>query len=336
MVVPRKGLALDNAFEALEPGRSLRVKAKSDRQGVATARLTLRHGNTDGDTRLAHEKTNTPATVWVYMTRNTGESDSPRLIQSVETSFAIIETLQEQEGAGITELARELDLSKTAVYHHVMSLKELGYVVRDGNAYKLSLRFLNLGKYIQINNDLYEEGKPVVDELADRSREKSHLTIEENGRLVYLYKAEAEEAVGRQFPVGERDYLHHSAAGKAILAHLPEEQTETIIEESGLPSRTENTITDGDELREELARVRENGYAINDEEEIRGIKAVAAPVMGESGAVIASVSVSGPATRLDGQTQRELSEMVQEAANILQIRLNTDLEDPEWSSDSDV
>lgn len=274
--------------------------------------------------------------VWVIMPRESGESDSPRMIQSVETSFSIIESLQEQEGAGITKLAEALDMSKTTVYHHLMSLKELGYVIRDGSDYKLSLRFLNLGKYIQINNDLYEEGKPVIDELADRSSEKTHLTIEENNRLVYLYKSEPEGSVGRQFPVGERDYLHHSASGKAILAHLPEEKIETIIEESGLPSRTENTITDTEELLEELERVRENGYAINDEEEIQGIKAVASPVVGERGEVIASVSVSGPATRISGQTQRELAEMVQEAANILQIRLNTDLEDPEWSSDSEI
>ena len=270
------------------------------------------------------------------MAKKSVEPDSPRTIKSVETSFAIIESLQERENAGITELSDALGLSKTAIYHHLVSLKELGYVLQEDGRYKLSLRFLNLGKYIQINNNLYQEGKPVIDELAERSKEKAHLTIEENGRLVYLYKSESDEAVGRQFPVGERDYLHHSAAGKAILAYLPEERVNTIIDESGLPSRTKKTITDREELFEELEQVRENGFAVNNEEEIRGIKAVASPIMDDNDRVIASVSISGPVTRITGETQRNLEEMVQNGANIIQIRLHTDLEDPEWSSDSNI
>jgi DNA-binding IclR family transcriptional regulator len=159
-----------------------------------------------------------------------------------------------------------------------------------------------------------------VDRLASAAGEVAQCATEEHGRLTYLYKSKGENAVETRSRVGSREYLHSTGLGKAILAHRPEEEVRTLLARHGTPRRTPNTLTDVDAVIEELATVRERGYAVDDEENIEGLRCVATPVRGADGDVVAALSVTGPASRMRGDRLRsELPDLLAGAANVVEI-----------------
>lgn len=255
-------------------------------------------------------------------------ADTPgRKLKTVNTTIRVVEALAELEGGGVTELADHLGLSKAAVHNHLATLRENRLVVKRDSDYELGLRLVTLGEYVKHHNRLYDAGKEPTEELAETSGEYAHLMAEEHGRGIHLYKAKADRAVANEYHQLNLErpyYLHYSSIGKAILAFLPTEQVRAIVDEYGLPRRTENTITDRDELREELAEIRDRGYAVNDEEEIVGLRAVGAPVRTSGGSVLGAVSVSGPVRRMTGETFRTtIPEQVMETANIIELNVET-------------
>lgn len=250
-----------------------------------------------------------------------------RHLKTVNTTVEIIQALVELDGAGVTELADHLDLSKAAVHNHLTTLQANRLAVKRGTTYELGLRFVTIGEYVKHQSDLYEAGTGPTDDLAEETGEYAHLMTEEHGRGIHIYKARGTEAVAEEYHhlnLERPDHLHYSSAGKAVLAYLPEDRLEFIIEEYGLPERTENTITDPSTLREELAEIRERGYALNDEEEIVGLRAVGAPIRASDGDILGAISVSGPTSRMKGETfRREVPEQVMEAANIIELNIET-------------
>jgi DNA-binding IclR family transcriptional regulator len=253
--------------------------------------------------------------------------DSPRTLKTVETTVDIIWALERQDGSTVSELAELLDLSKGAVYNHLATLREQRLVVQEGNVYRLGLHFQTLGEYVKHNTPLYDAGKNETEQLANETGEYAHLMAEEYGRGIHVYKASGENAVGdryHQLNLEQPDHLHYNSTGKSVLAHLPEEKVERIIDEHGLPRRTENTITDRETLFEELARIRERGYARNDEEEVPGLRAVGAPIIDSDGGVLGAISISAPHSRLQGERfETELPETVVQTANVIELNLET-------------
>lgn len=250
-----------------------------------------------------------------------------RQLKTVNTSLRVIEALVELDGAGVTEIADHLDLSKAAVHSHLSTLRENRFVVKRDADYELGLRFVTVGEYVKQHNRLYNAGKGPVDELAEETGEYAHLMAEEHGRGIHLYKAKADRAVAKdyhQLNLERPDYLHYSSIGKAILAYLPDERVRAIYDEYGLPQRTERTITDFQALQAELREVREQGYAVNDEEEIVGLRAVGAPIRKSDGSVLGAISVSGPLSRMKGETfESTIPEQVMQAANIIELNIET-------------
>jgi len=254
------------------------------------------------------------------------ERDSPRTLKTLTTAFRVIRALEELDGARVTELAGHLDLSKGAVYNHLATLRENNYVVKEGDTYKLSLQFLLLGEYVRNQNTLYEIGGPEIENLAEATGEYAHLSTEQHGLGINLHKVRGEKAVGSDYQTAKLqrpDFLHYSATGKAILAYLPEEQVEEIVDRYGLTRKTENTITTREELFDAIERIRERGYAYNDEEEIEGLRAVGAPIRDREGNVLGSLSVSGPTSRMKSDRLHEtVPEMVTSTANIIEVNIN--------------
>jgi DNA-binding IclR family transcriptional regulator len=122
--------------------------------------------------------------------------------------------------------------------------------------------------------------------------------------------------------VGLRNPAHSSAVGKVLLSHLPEEELNGLIKEQGLPKRTENTITDPIQLKEHLKLVQKQGYAIDDEENEKGIRCVAAPIYNEAGRAVAAISISAPAFRVTKKViQESLKKEVMETAFKISQRL---------------
>ncbi|WP_435334914.1 IclR family transcriptional regulator [Haloarchaeobius sp. TZWWS8] len=246
-------------------------------------------------------------------------NDEPRSIESVRTSFAIVDELIDRRGAGVTEVAKALDCSKTTVHTHLSTLSRLGYVTRDGNEYSASLGFLATGNRIREGFDLYRYGVSIANSLAESTGEVVHLAVEEDQQVHFVHVARGgPEAIESVTPSGRTAELHATAVGKAMLADMSEERRESVLA-GDLESITERTKTDPELLREELDRVREQGYAVNDQEQVLGARSVACAVKYVSGDLMGAIVVSGHASRLDDDRIEELASSVKGAANQIEI-----------------
>lgn len=248
-------------------------------------------------------------------------TDAGRRVQTAGKTFAILDTVFERGGATVTEIADEIDIAKSTAHSHLATMINHEYLVRRGEEYHVSLKFLEYGIVARDDVGLSAHAKRTLEEVAEDTGESVGLFVEEHGRLVYLDAAEGERSVRTHGTIGRRSYLHDSAAGKAILAYLPPSRVEEIIDTLGLPAQTEATITDRDELFEELSGVREAGVAFNDSETMEGVRAVASPIRVNE-KVLGSIGVAGPQNRLAGSRFRdELPEVVRGATNSVELRL---------------
>lgn len=230
----------------------------------------------------------------------TTASNGGQTLASVEKTLDIIEALWRLDGAGVTELASQLNTPKSTVHSHLSTLRGNGYVVKNGSIYGLSLRFLTFGEHAKHAQPLYEVAKPVVEDLAAETGERVLCMVEQHGLGVVLCAGESESSLETNISVGTNSYLHSSAAGKAMLAHMSEERVNEVLDRWGLERFTEHTITDREELFAELDAVRDRGVAFNREEYLLGINSVGAAITNDEGRAIGGVAVSGAAKRLDG------------------------------------
>lgn len=253
-------------------------------------------------------------------------TSDPRTLTTVLNAIDIIRALMHLDGAGVTELADHLGESKSTTYTYLKSLEKGGLVRKVDDNYRLSYDMLIFGEYVRNQSLLYTIGKSEIDSLATETGQYAHLVVEENGRGHNLYKSKGEQAVGDGYQTAkfqQRDYLHITASGKAILAYLPRERVEGIIDRHGLPARTERTITCKDRLFEELEDIREQGYSHNDEEEIEGFQAIGAPIRSRDGSVIGSMSVSGPKSMFGEESEyQETIDLVTKTANVIEVNVN--------------
>ncbi|MFB6298126.1 MAG: IclR family transcriptional regulator [Salinirussus sp.] len=243
-------------------------------------------------------------------------------VKATRTTMRILEALVEREGAGVTELAERVDRPKSSVHGYLSTLRESGYVVKSGGEYHLGLSLLEFGSFARRRYPVYEVAKPEVRALAEQTGELANLLVEERGRGVYVCRETGDRAVGVDSYTGHRVSLHNTALGKAILANLPLERVDEIVERHGLPEATESTITDREELYDRLERVRSRGIAFDDEERLDGLRCVAAPILADDGSVAGAISVSGPTRRLRGDRfAEELPELLRDAAKVIELNL---------------
>lgn len=248
------------------------------------------------------------------------DGDPPRTIRSVERACGIIDTLGREGSLGVTDLSETLDISKGTVHTYLATLSQEGYVTRSDETYQLSLRFLGLSQQLKDRIGIYDLVKEQLDELAAVTSERTQFAMPENNRAIYVYRAEGEDAIRSSLPVGQYEYLHCIAIGKAMLAYFPESRVDEVVEQEGLPAMTDRTITTREELREELSTVRQQGYAVDNQERVRGIRCLAAPLRTEDGEVYGAVSVSGPARRMtDERIESELRDELLRTANVIEV-----------------
>jgi DNA-binding IclR family transcriptional regulator len=260
------------------------------------------------------------------MTSKTGDG---RQIQSVGRACEIIKHLYRNGDSTVAELATGIDLTPGTIHTHLTTLCHQGIVDKDGKHYRLGLSIVTFGDRVRNRIPLYQAGRSETEALAEKTGEVTHLIIENDGLEVILHEAFGEQAAGRELYVKNRGridrHLHYSAAGKAILAFLPDERVEAILDEHGLVERTTNTVTDREELYEEMAEIRDRGFAINDEEGVRGIRAVGVPIHDTRDRVIGSISLSAPASRLrEDRFTKEVPEIVEQSANVIEVGIQAD------------
>ena len=249
-------------------------------------------------------------------------TDSATYVRTIDRALRIVQALREMNGGTVTEVADEVDLPKSTVHNHLQTLHGNEYVTRVGDEYRISLRFLELGGHTRQRMSVFDVAKPEFKTLAENTGELVNLLVEEHGLGVYLYQEQGEDAVELDSYVGKHQYLHSTAFGKTMLAFMPEERVESILDRHGLPARTEGTITSRPELFDELAEIRDRGFSYDDEESLKGLRCVAAPIRTREGEVIGAVSVSGPISRLsDERFTEEIPDMLLSTTNVIEINM---------------
>lgn len=243
------------------------------------------------------------------------------VVKSVETSFDIVEILREMDGAKVSELVERTGLSQGAVYKHLSTLQKHDFVVKEGNEYHLSFRFLDYGGWLRSNFVGSEIIKPQIQEVAEETGEVGLFGVLEGGRKVTLFRENGSQGVFTRTRLGRRLHANQTAGGKAILSQLPDEEVERICDGAGLPKATENTITDREELFDELERVRERGYALNREESTEGLVAISVPLT-PNDTVLGACGVAGPRHRMGEQRLTEdISSMLLSVVNELELNI---------------
>ncbi len=250
-------------------------------------------------------------------------------VKTTERSFALVDHIQRRNGATLSELVSEFGLAKSTVYKHLSTLESRGYLEKEGEQYQIGLKFHHHGEYARLRKRGYRLAGRAVRDLADRTNEEADFVVENDGRTITIYESYHPQNSYREDLFGTAGDLSHSgtyyhmhctAGGKALLAALPDERVEAVVERWGLPARTENTITDREALDDDLSRTRERGYAIADEEYVAGLCAVGVAVSNPDGSPLGALGMSVPTYR------RESDAFEAEARRIL-IETARDLED---------
>ncbi len=256
-----------------------------------------------------------------YIMAQDSEKSSENRIQAVVNAFNIVESLEEMDGATVSELADYEEIPKSTAHVYLKTLRDSGYVIQDEDTYRLSLRFLKHGGYTRHQLNLYQAAKSQIDKLSNETGEVVDMGIEENGKRVLLYKSEGPEGVTQKPVTGEYTHMHMTALGKVLLACQPDERVEEIVDTHGLPPATEHTITDRETLFQELETVREQDFSIEDQERRDGIRAVAVPIRNDNDRATGAISISGPMSKLtDERISENLLDQMRNAVNIIEIQ----------------
>jgi len=245
-------------------------------------------------------------------------------ITSLDRGLRILDTLaSESQGLGVTEISRRVAGDKSVVYRTLSLLMAHEYVEQDpvSKKYVLGYKVMELaGKRLR-TIDLFSTAKPTLKEVVRETGEIVVLAVMIGDVLAYLDKEQGPHAVHISSGLGQPIPLHSTASGKVILAHMSDSELIRVSREKGLPRITDKTITNFSELKAHLAQVRAGGYAVDDKETYPGIRCVAAPIRNHRGAVLASLSISGPTQRVTEANVTVFGEIVMNAAARISARL---------------
>jgi len=242
---------------------------------------------------------------------------------SVKKAFAILSAISSaKDGLGVSELAKKLKMAKSTVHGMTSALEELGAVMRDPltKKYKLGFTLLEIGRSAYSQIDLQTSARPVTEELMKKTQTSVFLGILNWGQVTILDIVESRQDLNITAPVGSTIPLFAGAVGKVFLASMPEEQAAKIVKSKGLPRFTENSIVDQALYFQELGQVREKGYAVDDEEYILGVRAVASPLTG-LGQLRSAIWAVGFKASLDEKKMQTLTGETHKAAKTISRRI---------------
>jgi DNA-binding IclR family transcriptional regulator len=247
--------------------------------------------------------------------------DGESTVQSVDRAVTIMEILARAGEAGVTEIAAELDVHKSTAFRLVAALERRGLVeqTEDRGKYRLGMGLLRLAGATTARLDVVQESRPICRKLASETGETVNVAVLSDHSALYLDQIAGASALQPHNWVGQHIPLHATSNGKVLLSGLTQSELDRTLR--AMPAYTRTTITTKKALREELARVRDQGYALAVDELEVGLTAIAAPIRNAHGDVIASMSVSGPTFRLDQLRVDAAVPLLLEAAEEVSHRL---------------
>ncbi len=250
----------------------------------------------------------------------------PYKVHSLERGVDLIEILADKVSEkSLTELSKAAGFNLSTTHRILNALKSRGYVEQNptNSRYKLTFKFFEIGNLIVRRLNFREEAVPVLTGLAEKTGESAHLIILDHNEALCIERIEGHHHIRVLFlQTGSRMPLHVGAGPRVLLAHLPEEEIDRVIKSKGLPAWTKRTITDPEVLKKDLAKIREQGYALSFEDATEDVASVGCPVRQRSDEVIAAISIGGISTHFTEDKLSSLIKMVKDAAYELSRRLN--------------
>ncbi len=249
---------------------------------------------------------------------------SSKKIGSVQRAIDILNLFKSQSPElGTTEIARALGLHKSTTASLIYTLEANGFLSQNPSTRKYRLGFqvveraFAMLEQVQVRQIAY----PHLRALRDEWNETVNLAVLDGFEVVYVERMLGTKALGMRSEVGRREHVHSTALGKALIACMPIDSVQELIKRHGLPGMTPKTITDPARLLAELDRVREEGYAVDDEENEIGGRCVGVPIFDHTGQAVAAVSISAPTARLPVSDVPQAGAMVVKTAKAISREL---------------
>jgi len=246
-------------------------------------------------------------------------------VKSLVKALNILEVLAEdgKSAPTLTQISRRLHLHISTVHRLLVNLVHQGFVEEapSPGGYQLSYRVLRMGLRVLERLDFRRVAQPLLRELNEQTKETVHLAILHEGRAISIEKFDSPQPVGLDARLGSVMPLHCTGVGKTLLAYQGEEYLNQIAHSPGLERFTVHTLTNLAQLRKELEHIREQGYAVDHEEAVEGLRCVAGPVFDHKGSVVAAFSVAGPATRMTASRLADLTRLVRETSQQISYRM---------------
>jgi DNA-binding IclR family transcriptional regulator len=242
-------------------------------------------------------------------------------IEAVGKAVDILQVFIDEKGGALsfTEIATRVRLSKNGVFRLLATLTEKGFLqkVPENGKYALSLKCIQLGRAARLANDIRRVALPYMIELRAEFEETVNLAVLDEGQVCYTEVLESVQRFKVVTLPGDRDPVHSTALGKAMMAYLPTEEVKRILKQHGMPRITSSTITTQEQFGQELARIRTQKYAVNNSEMIESSRCVAVPILNDRGHAVAALSVSGTTTRIvEAQIPKIAEALLRSAAEI--------------------
>jgi IclR family KDG regulon transcriptional repressor len=240
-----------------------------------------------------------------------GESMDQYEVATLKKGLLILDALQQGEPMRLTEIMHRFNLNKSTTFRLLYTLEMTGFIQKEGHTYKASE--LKGHHSSSANTRLNWLVVPSLHQLAQELGETAYIGVLDGMKVMTVQVAEGNHAIRSHTRVGDSAYAHLSAFGKVILAHLSDEQLKKMLAHLTQHKATKHTFDDNHLLKEHLNVIRQQGYAIDDEETEVGLRCVAAPIF-YNGKVIAALAISGPAARLSRKRDLAVSKKLKECS----------------------
>lgn len=255
--------------------------------------------------------------------RDWHDKTAQNTIKSLDRAMEVFEFLSEDQGKPLTMIAAETDQSPATVYRILVTLEGRGLVEFDHEeqVWHIGPRAFVIGARFLRRTSLLERARPVMRKLMEATGETANLGIEKEGQVLFLSQVETHANIRAFFPPGTLSPMHASGIGKALLAFWSSDSLDRFLSETEFQRFSDHTITEPDALKDDLALIRRQGFAVDNEEKNPGMRCIAAPVFDLNKEAVAGISVSGPTSRIGEDEVLHLSRSVIDAARELTLAI---------------
>lgn len=256
-----------------------------------------------------------------FEANTTGNTSTKNPIQVADRLFLTLETLAQEGAMGLQELSTKLNLNKSTTHRILNSLIYMGYVKQDPTTskYRLSFKIWEIANQLLSKIDVVDVARPFIKKLVSSIEETVHLVQLDGNNCIYIDKVESySNTIRMASNVGKSIPLYCSGVGKALLANMSDEKVESIWRQSEITRHTEHTITDFTEFMKEIELIRTLGYALDNEENEKGVRCMAVALTSQSGTPKYAFSISAPLSRMSDERIQTLSHHVLETKKNMQ------------------